>query len=321
MGADEVDELFNAADSDANGYIDAKEFSKWVLEDESAKELMEQIAKMTIVLGGTEPSVAIAFHPGGAYGFTADGKYTKVSGEGAWHAQAVIPISDDELLLFHSLGLYKKSLKTNETIQLTGVMGKSDGSWSSIKCVLRCKRDPDHVLCLHSHGMYRVKIEDGSWEKLSGGFLGMAAGWSQAKEVIYDPETDMHYVFHCDGVYKVDAKEGTYEKLSKSGTWLEAHGAVYHAGGAVVFHSMATYRVNLTDGSSTVLNSGGWAGGQTAFLTGPDTAIVLHTMGTYEVNLTTGESKAMPDSWGWAHVTCATRLGADVMAASHVEQD
>eukprot|EP00930_Biecheleria_cincta_P094888 TRINITY_DN8654_c0_g1_i1.p1 TRINITY_DN8654_c0_g1~~TRINITY_DN8654_c0_g1_i1.p1 ORF type:complete len:301 (-),score=35.31 TRINITY_DN8654_c0_g1_i1:124-927(-) len=265
-----------------------------------------------------EPAVAVAFHPNGLYAFTAEGKYYKMPGDGHWEAQVAIPINDEEILLFHSLGLWKKNVRTHESTQLTGI----SGSWELAKCLLRSKRDPEHVLCLHSHGMYRVKIADGSYEKLGGGFFGIAAGWSQAKEVVYDPETDLHYVFHSDGIFQVDAKDGKYKNLTgPTQGWVEAHGAVYHPTGAVVFHSLGTYKVNLKDGSHTKINSGTWGGAQTAFLAGPDTAMVLHSMSLYEVNLLTGESKALPGDWGWNAVTCATNLGADVMAASHVESD
>lgn len=258
--------------------------------------------------------VALAFHTLGIYGIAASGKSTRVSEWGQDLAQVAIPINDHELLLLHSMGMYKYDIRTHKSSSF----GPADLGWDGAKCLLRCKRAPEHVLCLHSYGMYRISLKDGNYEKLSGGFLGMSAGWSEAKEVLYDPETDHHFVFHSMGIYKVDAKDGSYCSIGSSSGWHEAHGAVYHSTGAVVFHCDGTYKVNLKDGSYSNMGSH-WMTIHTAVLADPDTALVFGNMGTYVVNLNTGESKTHGD-WGWSWLACATNLGADVMAASHIEK-
>merc|ERR1712186_2945 len=116
--------------------------------------------------------------------------------------------------------------------------------WSEARVLLRCKRDPAHVLCMHSFGIYRIKIADGSHESVGGW-----GGWSELKEAVYDPESDCAFLFHSNGLYKVDPETGTYTAI-KTGVmcgWACAHGAVYHPSGAFVFHDCGTFRVNLKD--------------------------------------------------------------------------
>lgn len=258
-------------------------------------------------------TVAMAFHPDGAFTFNALGKYKKLSSSPNFLSQVVIPISDEELMLFHSAALYKVNVGTGKATKL------SDDGWDLAKVVLRSKEDPDHLLVLHTMATYRVNINTGKYEKVQGSWLGLTDGWSFAKEVVYDPEQDRAFVFHTNGLYKVNPKDGSYESVPGNDFgWGEAHAAVYHRTGAIVFHTFGTYRLDMNTGKYENLG-GSWASAQTAVLLDEDTALVLCSMGMYRVDLLTGNSTSEPGDLGWSQVKCATNLGANVMAAAHVE--
>jgi len=294
MPAEETAMLFEQADADTDGAVDRSEFLSYLTTNTSRR-------------------VAFVFHTLGMYSLNAVGQGKKMPMEGGWHCSQVgIQTGSDTMLMCHSMGLYKVDMNTGASTHLSA----AGEGWMSAKALLRCKKDPDHVLCLHTLGMYRIKIEDGSYETIAGD------SWAQAREIVYDPVTDCAFVFHMSGLYKVDPKDGSYENVSGGflggGGWNEAHGAVYHPDGVVVFHAHGTYRVSLKDGSYEKFG-GTWFSAQTAVRSGPDTALVLTGIGTYEVDLRTCESKKLPAGDNWMAVQCATQFGDDGMVAIHVE--
>merc|ERR1712083_160964 len=98
---------------------------------------------------------------------------------GNWKAKVVLPVSDEELLMFHGAGIFNVGVKTGKCTKL------SSGTWNKAKAVVRCKADPSTVMCLHGHGIYRIKIADGKYEKLSGKLAGLTGSWSGLQAAVY----------------------------------------------------------------------------------------------------------------------------------------
>lgn len=217
------------------------------------------------------------------------------------------PVATEECIAvgFHTTGIYLFN-------RLGGYTQADAENWRRAGCVLQC--GADSVLCLHSAGVYHVKMPP---------FMAVAQRgeetWVWSGPMLrFEGDMENPFVFHDLGVFQVNSSNGTSRKVLEE-KWRLVKGIVYvpqdqgipAAGHALVFEDHGIFRLKadaIGDGS-TQINTERWSQVKAAVYDPVrKAAIVFHNFGVYRVNPNDGcHEKISNEHWGntkgavWSH--------------------
>merc|ERR1719215_2061854 len=134
------------------------------------------------LFGDSDPIIGVALHSMGVYGISPSGKHVTFSGGSQVFSNLVFPVSESELMLFRTDGLYKINIQDGNYTKL----GK--GGWDYAKAAARSPI-PDKLIVFHSYGIYRVDVNDGTHEAIVGGSMMSSDGWGGLTAIAHDPNT------------------------------------------------------------------------------------------------------------------------------------
>jgi len=261
--------------------------------------------------------VALAFNTFGVYGIGADGSTVKINAEYWDEARVTIQSRPDEVLCFHSSGIYR--LRYGDSAEQCEKFEEPFKSiwntWDGAAGIVHPPKQPDNLIVFHNFGLYRFSIEKGEYQEMT------SDDWEKTVNVLYDPLGDEAIVLHRDGVYRVDLVLGKYREISSEG-WSSASASVYdpETGRAIVFCWTGIYSMSLIDGSYTKLSTDSWSqatGAVYVKTTDGGRALVFHLDGIYSVSLKSGNHVKVGKQ-GWSSLSAITALGPDARASSRL---
>lgn len=199
-----------------------------------------------------EEDVVYAFGTLGLYKVSKDGSYTKVQ-KGNWTSasdkaprpQTAFYLGGGQAVYVGANHIYSLNLREGTY----GTLGPR-GYWAGCNCVVYAT--DRFAYAFGSKGVYKIKVDDGTSEKLCSGY------WSAVDCGVQISE-DIILCFGGCGIFHLNIKDGRSTKIA-SGAWGGMHSALADAQSNAVFAfgTLGIYKVSPEDGSYEKVLRGNW---------------------------------------------------------------